>query len=411
MIVLTTVEQAGEVQPDHRRLRARVEAEAYVASVCFKHGPPRLVGVELEWTAHHRDDPARRLEPAHLAAALGPHAPATVRAGSPHDALPAGSLLTVEPGGQVEISSLPATSLGTVIDAVAADTAYLTGRLDEAGLVLGTRGLDPHRGPRRVLDTPRYAAMEHAFTPLGPEGLTMMCATAGLQVCLDAGEADQVATRFAAITSLGPVCTALFANSPADGWASARARAVLGIQPGRSSPVPATDDPAAAWARQVVDTPLLFARRPGADWTVPHGVTFADWIDGALPRPPTVDDLDYHLTSMFTPVRPHGYVEVRYLDAQPGPEWVVPVALLTALMADPRTVDAVVDACAPVADRWLEAARLGLADPPTAAAARRVLDLGIPAVDRLDLPAATRAHVLQRCTALVDRTHTAGRTP
>ena len=44
------------------RVRTRAEAEAYVASVCFKHGPPRLLGVELEWTVHHADDPRRALD-------------------------------------------------------------------------------------------------------------------------------------------------------------------------------------------------------------------------------------------------------------------------------------------------------------------------------------------------------------
>ncbi|WP_233438668.1 glutamate-cysteine ligase family protein [Actinokineospora spheciospongiae] len=406
---MTTTQEAGVVEPDRRRLRARVEAEAYVASVCFKHGPPRLLGVELEWTVHDRDDPGRRLDPDRLAAALGPHAPRTLRADSPQFPLPAGSPLTIEPGGQVEISSLPAPSLGLLLEAVNADTSHLTSLLADVGLVLGTRGLDRHRSPRRVLDTPRYAAMERAFDPIGPDGLTMMCATAGLQVCVDVGEQSAVAARFAAVSSLGPVCVALFGNSPAPGWHSARTRTVLGVDPCRSLPLPVSDDPAADWARHVLDTELLFLRRPGSDWGAPPGVTFADWIAGALPEPPTRDDLDYHLSSLFPPVRPHGYLEVRYLDAQDGADWVAPAALLTALLADPGTVDAVVDACAPAADRWLPAARLGLADRPTAAAARRVLELGLPALDRLDLGPADHADVVARLSGLLDRTATNGR--
>ncbi|HEU5111080.1 MAG TPA: ergothioneine biosynthesis glutamate--cysteine ligase EgtA, partial [Micromonosporaceae bacterium] len=53
-------------------------AEGYVASVCFKTGPPELLGVELEWTVHHADDPVRPIAPAILRAALGPHAPPTL---------------------------------------------------------------------------------------------------------------------------------------------------------------------------------------------------------------------------------------------------------------------------------------------------------------------------------------------
>src|SRR5689334_23826191 len=65
---------AGGHEPLAGALTSRDEAEAYVASVCFKHGPPRLVGVELEWLVHPAA-PRTPLEPALLRAALGPHTP------------------------------------------------------------------------------------------------------------------------------------------------------------------------------------------------------------------------------------------------------------------------------------------------------------------------------------------------
>lgn len=89
----------------------RAAGEAYVASVCFKHGPPRLLGVELEYTVHYADDPRRPLDPADLVKALGPHAPRTLLPESPAQPLPGGSPLTLEPGCQVEISPLPQSSL------------------------------------------------------------------------------------------------------------------------------------------------------------------------------------------------------------------------------------------------------------------------------------------------------------
>ncbi|UVS80266.1 Glutamate--cysteine ligase GshA [Actinokineospora sp. UTMC 2448] len=409
---MTALREAA--QPDGRRLRARVEAEAYVASVCFKHGPPRLTGVELEWTVHHRDDPRRPLDPDALAAALGPHTPRTLRPDSPHLPLPAGSAVTLEPGGQVEISSQPAAHLGDLIDAVTADHRTLCLRLDEVGLTLGERGTDAFRTPIRLLDTPRYAAMERAFAPIGPDGITMMCATAGLQVCIDVGQPGDVAVRWAAVSSLGPVFVALFANSPVlsgqvTGWASTRTRAVLGVDPARSRPVPITDDPVGTWARHVLDTPLLCVRREEGAWDAPSGVTFADWIAGALPTVPTTTDLDYHISTLFPPVRPHGYLEVRYLDAQHGGDWITPAALLAALMSDRATVEAVVAACEPVADRWLPAARLGLADRPSADAARTVIDLGLRALPALGLPPGAAAAVTARLTRTADRLTTLGR--
>jgi glutamate--cysteine ligase len=105
-------------------------------------------------------------------------------------------------------------------------------------------------------------------------------------------------------------------------------------------------------------------------------MSFADWIDGALPdRPPTVDDLDYHLSTLFPPVRPRGYLEVRYLDSQRGDSWVVPSVVLAALMADEATVDAALAAAEPATGRWLHAARYGLADRRIATAGRAVADL------------------------------------
>jgi glutamate--cysteine ligase len=296
----------------------------------------------------------------------------------------------LEPGGQVEISALPQASLAALFDSVSIDLTALVELLAAAGLVLGNQGTDPYRSPRRVLDTPRYAAMEKAFAPIGPHGITMMCATAALQVCVDVGEEFELPSRFAAVSALGPVLVAAFANSPTlagrpTGWVSSRLRAVLGVDPPRSMPSAITADPAADWARRVLDTPLLCVRNNGDCWDAPPQTTFADWLDGALPAPPTFDDLDYHATTLFTPVRPHGYLEVRYLDAQPGTGWIAPVALLAALMSAPDIVDAVVDRCLPVADRWLPAARDGLADGQLAKVARQVAELGIPALSETGL--------------------------
>src|SRR5665811_2298170 len=123
-------------------LRDREEAEGYVALVCFKHGPPRLHGVELEWTVHHGNDPSRPLDASLLSLALGPHAPQTINPHHDQLFLPAGSLITVEPGGQVEISTPPTRSVSDLIAVGTADAAPLADVLGECGLVLGDHGTD-----------------------------------------------------------------------------------------------------------------------------------------------------------------------------------------------------------------------------------------------------------------------------
>src|SRR5207244_3455822 len=81
-------------------------------------------------------------------------------------------------------------------------------------------------------------------------------------------------------------------------------------------------DPRDAWAAYALDAELMCVREPGSqDWTVPAGVTFRDWLrdggSGTL-RAPTAEDLDYHLSTLFPPVRPRGHMELRMIDAQPG---------------------------------------------------------------------------------------------
>jgi glutamate--cysteine ligase len=390
---------------------SRAEAEGYVAMVCFKHGPPQLHGVELEWTVHHADDPRRSLDAADLRRALGVHAPPTLVRGSPQLPLDRGSLVTVEPGGQVEISAPAAASVPQLIEDTAADAAQLTALLSTAGLVPGRHGLDAFRPPHRILTVPRYAAMERAFQRLGPHGPRMMCSTAGLQVCLDAGEPDQTAVRWRALHLLGPTLIALFANSRhrsgADtGWASARTEATFGTCAPFTEPPELDDDPAAAWARTAMEAPVLCLRRGGESWDAPPGLTFGAWAEGALPDDrPSYDDLEYHLSTLFPPVRPRGYLEVRYLDAQPGDGWIAPTVLLAALMSDPAVVDRALEAAEPAAGRWFPAAREGLADRLVLKSARDVVDLGIESLDRTGVDPQLADRIRTQLDRLVDDRH------
>ncbi|WDZ83062.1 ergothioneine biosynthesis glutamate--cysteine ligase EgtA [Micromonospora cathayae] len=394
------------------------EAEAaagHIARICFKTGPPRFTGVELEWTVHDAADPARPVDRDRLRAALGRHAPTTLDHTSPAERLPHGGTVTVEPGGQIELSTAPRRSFVALHTDTDADIGELTRLLAPAGLVLGGSGIDPYRPPGPVVDTPRYRAMRHSFDRGGPAGRTMMYSTAGLQICLDAGYPDDLPARWAAAHAVGPPLLAAFATAGRHagrptGWASARMAAWLAIDPTRTrpawSPTEPPADPVSAWTGYALAAPLLCVRADGPDWTVPPGITFADWIDGALPRPPTTDDLDYHLSTLFPPVRPRGYLEIRYLDAQPGRDWAVPTAVLTALFADPATTRSAAECATPVADRWYRAARYGLADVPLARVAAQLLDLALAALPRLDLPAGAHqeiVHGVRRRRAAAER--------
>lgn len=415
---------AGPSQARVQQLRSLSEAEAYVASVCFKHGPPRLLGVELEWLVHAGASPGAPPDRAALAAALGPHAPTTLVPSSPAQQLPHGSTVTVEPGGQVELASPPLADLGSLLRAVSADAAELHRRLAAHGLTVQPRATDPLRPPTRILDLPRYAAMERAFDRNGPHGRSGMCSTTAVQVCLDVGTAADLPLRWETLHALGPVLLAAFANSPVlhgrrTGWKSSRMACWLSADPARTfPPAPLSADPEADWAARVLATPLLCVRRDDGPWDAPAGVTFADWIGGAMPTPPTTADLDYHVSTLFPPVRAHGHLEVRYVDGQAGSGWALPTAVLVALLSRREVTEQVGELTRPVAGRWIQAARCGLEDGALAEVAGPVFELACSALRDLGAPAAlqdaledmtTRQVLRGRCPAdeLLDGEHQA----
>jgi glutamate--cysteine ligase len=330
----------------------------------------------------------------------------------------------VEPGGQLELSSAPAVTLGELVEVTGRDLAALRDAAAAAGLELCGYGLDPLRPPRRVLDLPRYAAMEKFFDRDGPWGRQMMCGTASVQVCLDAGDdgagESGYRSRWRLLHAIGPVLVAAFANSPLrdgrpTGWHSARQQVWANMDPGRTRAPAADGDPRDAWAAYALDAELMCVREPAStDWTAPPGLTFRDWVrdagSGTL-RPPTPEDLDYHLSTLFPPVRPRGHMELRMIDAQPGDGWIVPAAVATALAGDERAADAALAAAEPVwagnehgpgpqrsfpADAhgpWLRAAQSGPADPHISRAAKQCFEAAGAALGRAGAPAPIRQAV------------------
>lgn len=363
---------------------SEVAAETYVASTCFKTGPPRLVGIELEWLLRHRSDPTRPLSPVDLD--LARLCADVLRTGR----------LTVEPGGQLELSSHPFADPVEGLRRIEADTAALRAALEPAGLELVGLGLDPHRLPHRVLDLPRYAAMERYFDRRGPAGRTMMCSTASLQLNLDVGE--DLHLRWDLLHALLPVLVAAFANSPvtsgpAGGTRSGRAAVWAAVDPARTRPVHTGDpdsDPRAAWAEYALAAPVLCLRADGPDWSAPPGLTFRDWLRGRGPRPATRSDLEYHLTTLFPPVRPRGHLELRVIDAQrTDADAGAALALVWSLCSDGRAADLAREALAPLpADDAVlaRARRAALTDRELAAATTACFEAAVAATGRLGAP-------------------------
>jgi glutamate--cysteine ligase len=374
-------------------------ARAHIIDSALRESPGGQVGLELEFHLVDLDAPARRPtwgEVQALAAALPP--------------MPSGSSVTVEPGGQLELSTPPTPDVVASVAALQADRAALRDGLAAAGFGTAPLGADPARPVRRINPQGRYVAMERHFAALGCEapGKAMMSATAALQVNLDAGPRAGWTQRLELIRNLGPVLVAASACSPylggvESGWHSMRQQAWHGIDHSRSDPVPGSE-PTGAWATYALNAPVMLVRDDGGVSPVTSRVPFRAWLRGATPigRRPTTADLDYHLTTLFPPVRPRGYVEIRCLDALPDRWWPSLAALTVTLIDDPVAADRAAELCEPVRRSWEAAARDGLADRALHAAARGCLD-----VAARRCPAELRAGV-EAYAELVERRETPG---
>ncbi|MCA1846203.1 MAG: ergothioneine biosynthesis glutamate--cysteine ligase EgtA, partial [Actinobacteria bacterium] len=203
----------------------------HVARRCLAPSDRGLVGVEIELLTYPSADPTLRARAEDL------------RSVASENHLPFASRITLEPGGQVEISTPALPGLDHALPAAAADLAAVSQALRGAGLEPVARGLDPLRPPQRVLDQPRYAAMEEFFDVEGFAGRTMMCSTASVQVNLEIGSSPAALTaRWHLAHAVGPLLVAMFAHSPVPGGGgcgprSARQQVWSVMDPSRTGPV------------------------------------------------------------------------------------------------------------------------------------------------------------------------------
>ena len=308
--------------------------------------------------------------------------------------LPNGGRITFEPGGQVEVSGPPFDTVGAAVTAMAHDLTTVRRAAAALGVELVAAGFDS-RPPRRLIHSPRYDAMERYFDLDGPAGRLMMCNTAALQVNLDLGPPE----RWGLVHRIGPVLAAAFANSPGPaGTRSMRLSTWWDIDPTRTAPC------AVDWADYVLDARVMMIDyRP-----LSTSMTFRRWIEeGHEHGWPDEDDLAYHLTTLFPPVRARGWLELRVIDALPDPWWQVAAAVTTALVEDEAATGAATLATSMLSDTWQAAADDGLSHPGLRHAACACFHAALDALPRVGaLPATVEA-----AAAYVDRYVSRGRCP
>src|SRR3954468_21394863 len=132
------------------------EAEGWIPRTCFKHGPPRQIGIELEFLVHRERDHDRGDGDRHAQHLSTEQLHKLIE---DLDDQPLHSKFTVEPGGQVELSSQPAEELSVLIPFIERDLALLSSTLARHGARLVGAGIDPLPPPPRHLRGPRYTAM------------------------------------------------------------------------------------------------------------------------------------------------------------------------------------------------------------------------------------------------------------
>lgn len=239
--------QLDNAAPDDVEITDSSAAAEYIADGCLVDGPLGRVGLEMEAHCFDPADPFRRPSWEEITEVLEWLSP-----------LPGGSVVSVEPGGAVELSGPPADGVLAAIGAMTRDQAVLRSALANAGLGLVFLGADPLRSPVRVNPGARYRAMEQFFAAShsGVPGAAMMTSTAAIQVNLDAGPQEGWAERVRLAHALGPTMIAIAANSPMlggrfSGWQSTRQRVWGQMDSARCGPIlgASGDHPGIDWAK------------------------------------------------------------------------------------------------------------------------------------------------------------------
>ena len=266
-----------------------------------------------------------------------------------------GASVTLEPGGQFELSGAPLETVHDICEETGQHLEEVKAVASELGLGFVGVGFSPlwTREETPVMPKGRYNIMRSYMPKKGKLGLDMMLRTCTVQANLDyESEADMV-LKFRVSLALQPIATALFANSPftegkPNGFLSARANVWTDTDPDRTGMLDFVFEDGFGferYARYALDVPMYFVHRDR--YIDASGQDFKDYMNGKLAaypgHYPTMDDWADHLTTLFPEVRLKMYLEMRGADAGPWSRLCALPALWAGLLYDQSALEAAWD--------------------------------------------------------------------
>ena len=267
-----------------------------------------------------------------------------------------GASITLEPGGQLELSGALLENVHQTCDEVYTHLRQVKSIAEPLGIAFLGMGFQPkwRREDTEWMPKGRYAIMRDYMAKRGKLGIDMMSRTCTVQVNLDfSSEADMV-RKFQVALALQPVSTALFANSPfvngkPCGFVSYRSHVWEDTDPDRTGMLPFVFDSSMGFERYVdymLDVPMYFVYRDG-EYIDASGQSFRDFLNGTLPalpgEKPILQDWEDHLTTAFPEVRLKRYMEMRGADGGPWRNLCALPALWAGLLYDDSSLDAAWD--------------------------------------------------------------------
>ena len=241
-----------------------------------------------------------------------------------------GGAISLEPGGQFELSGAPVETVHQTSAELMAHRAQVKEVARPLGIGFLGIGMTPNwrRADMPMMPKGRYRIMTAYMPKVGKLGLDMMYRTCTVQTNLDySSEADMV-KKLRLSLALQPVATALFANSPftegkPNGFLSFRSEIWRDTDADRSGMLPWAFEPGMGferWADYALDVPMYFIKR-GDRYIDVSGQSFRDLMVGKLAGLPgeraTISDWANHISTIFPEVRLKRYLEMRGSDSGP----------------------------------------------------------------------------------------------